>query len=227
MELIRKLVPSAEETPFIRLSLLLQNVIQHVLEEMHAGGAAAEVVDAAAEVGQTFVDYLPDWGAEQIEQLQKEHPPVIIPNPENQALRSRLAALQQLAEGFRSELATLQASKAAVEAEAAALRDAPLPLSDDVALDEEGKALLSKASQRLAKLRSTLGEAGETLELQADAIQQLVVAADAAGASMNALTTTVAGKARAEGFKAYDYVEKPQRLLKKMLAGVGGDGKGQ
>lgn len=59
MELIRKLVPSAEETPFIRLSLLLQNVIQHVLEEMHAGGAAAEVVDAGAHAKRLAQDCLP------------------------------------------------------------------------------------------------------------------------------------------------------------------------
>ena len=154
------------------------------------------------------------------------HPPppplqAVIPNPENMALRTKLAALQGLQRAFQEEMQQQERLREQVRAKVAAARDAPLPsgVCSDSAFDEE---LLSEHKSAMGALEDLLNETTDTLEMQLDAVQQAVVKADALGTRMGALTKAVAGQARAEGFKHYEYVDKPQRLLKKMMLGSSG-----
>lgn len=146
---------------------------------------------------------------------------VIIPNPENMALRTKLAALQGLKRAFTEEMEQQVRLQGQVRAQVAAAREAPLPsgMGSD---SEHDEALLAEHKSAMGSLEDLLNETTDTLEMQLDAVQQAVVKADALGTRMGALTKTVAGQARAEGFKHYEYVDKPQRLLKKMMLGSSG-----
>ena len=112
----------------------------------------------------------------------------------------------------------LEALKQQVHSEAAASRDAPLPLQEEEEDDDE--AFTSMRTAALLELEESLRAAPDSVELALDSVGDAVVAADAIGARLHSLTVEASGQVRQEAFAPYSDQDKPQRLLKKMMAGA-------